>query len=196
MAKKKQSQLEPKINLPSAPNLQFPLIITILALLVLIAGMALFAYLGIQAFSQFLNLPLIQPPTHSLCKGTAGCWTGNVTRVVDGDTLVFEPAGAESERRVRLALANTQEKNESDWAEATSFTTARCLGKEALIDQDDKQMLDRYGRTVALVYCGEGIANGKSLNEELLSFGLATIWQSYCAKSEFRNEPWARANGC
>src|SRR4051812_40762354 len=52
------------------------------------------------------------------CLGTADCFTGVVTKVVDGDTLDVNDV------RVRLALVNTAERGETKYAEAREFVKA------------------------------------------------------------------------
>ncbi len=54
------------------------------------------------------------------CLGKADCFTGVVTRVVDGDTVDV------SDIRVRLALVNTAERGEAKYTEATEFVK-KCL---------------------------------------------------------------------
>ncbi|MEM2760552.1 MAG: thermonuclease family protein [Nitrososphaerales archaeon] len=120
------------------------------------------------------------------CKGAALCFEGIVTRIVDGDTVDVDG------KRIRLALVNTPERGEPGYSEARNFTSALCpLGSTVLVDQDDKQMYDRYGRMVAVVYC-----DGTLLNAELLSAGHAIILTSFCNVSEFGTEAWAKMFGC
>jgi endonuclease YncB( thermonuclease family) len=120
------------------------------------------------------------------CKGTTLCFLGIVQHIVDGDTLVI------SNITIRLALVNAPERGEGGYAEAEDFVETLCpVGSRALVDQDDKQPIDRYNRVVAVVYCGE-----HNLNMELLNAGHAKILTEYCSRSEFENEAWARQFGC
>jgi len=122
----------------------------------------------------------------SLCKGSADCFTGKIDYVVDGDTLDVNGV------RIRLALVNTPETGESGFNEAKQFTKNLCaIGSSALVDEDDKQTTGSYGRTVAVVYCGD-----YNLNEELLKYNHAQILPYFCDKSEFNNEDWAVKFGC
>lgn len=122
----------------------------------------------------------------SLCKGSASCFTGTVTKIVDGDTLDVDGT------RVRLALVNTPERGQPGYREATSFTAALCpVGSNAIVDEDDRQTAGSYGRMVGEVSC-----SGKLLNEQLLTAGHAEILTSFCGKSEFASETWARQFGC
>lgn len=119
-----------------------------------------------------------------LCKGSALCYTGNVERIVDGDTLDI------GGKRIRLALVNSPEAGEAGYNEAKTFTASLCpVGSQATVDEDDGQTGGSYGRTIAVVYCG-----GKNLNAELLDSGHAVILTEFCSVSEFALEDWAA--GC
>jgi micrococcal nuclease len=123
---------------------------------------------------------IIYQENNELCRGSAACFSAKVERIIDGDTI--EVNG----KRIRLALVDTPERNELLYAEAKAFTARLCpVGSEVLIDQDDKQRYDRYGRMIAKVYCSD-----KILNAELLSNKLAVIDKRFCSKSEFADEPW------
>ena len=65
------------------------------------------------------------------------------------------------------------------------------MGSLVIVDQDDTQTFDVYGRIVGKVTC-----SGKVLNSELLYNGYATILTEYCRKSEFFQEAWATKYGC
>lgn len=120
------------------------------------------------------------------CRGSAACFAGKVDRVIDGDTLVI------SNVTIRLALVNVPGKNEKAGMEALNFTANLCrVGSTALVDEDDGQRDGSYGRTVAVVYCGK-----KNVNEALLSNGFGSMYIDFCRRSEFRNEDWAKRNGC
>lgn len=123
------------------------------------------------------------PPKDPRCLGSALCFEGTVTRIVDGDTLDVDG------RRVRLALVNTPEVGEAGYEAATQFTANLCpIGSRALVDEDDGQTGGSYGRIVGVVWCGDKIANG-----ELVNSGNGTILTEFCPVSEFRHEPWASA---
>lgn len=131
------------------------------------------------------NTPITNQDTYG-CSGTAKCISEKVIRIVDGDTIYT------TNYKIRLALTNTPEKNEPGYSEATTFTARICpVGSLAVIDQDDYQLYDAYGRMLAIVYC-----DGKSLNAELLYNGHAEILTEYCDSSEFSSEMWAQKFGC
>lgn len=104
----------------------------------------------------------------------------NVTKIIDGDTIQLDNGD-----RIRLAIANTPERGEDGYKQASSFTAKTCLNKIALVDYDSKQSKgDRYGRDVAAVVC----IDMHFINKELLDQGHAKIYDYYCKpnKSEFR----------
>ena len=121
-----------------------------------------------------------------ICAGTAECLEGEVTKIVDGDTLYIEGV------KIRLALVDTPESGEAGYHEAKDFVEGLCPeGSQAVADQDDWQLEDQYGRMLAVVYC-----DGKNLNHELLDHGHGVILTSFCALSEFGDEAWAVEHGC
>lgn len=129
-------------------------------------------------------VPGSEPATQ--CTGSASCFSGAVTRIVDGDTIDVNDV------RIRLALANTPERGETGYGEAAAFTAGLCpVGSTALVDEDDGQTSGSYGRMVAKVFCG-----GRNLNADLLEAGHATILATYCSESEFAGEEWAVRHGC
>lgn len=116
------------------------------------------------------------------CIGSAHCFAGTVTRIIDGDTLDV------GDTRIRLALVNTPERGDAGYSEATDFTASLCpVGSTVLVDQDDGQLQDVYNRMVAKVFCG-----GENLNAALLESGHAGVLTTYCDESEFASEAWAR----
>jgi endonuclease YncB( thermonuclease family) len=120
------------------------------------------------------------------CLGSADCFEDDVTKVVDGDTLYVGGI------KIRLSLVDTPESGQSGFEEARNFVINLCpVGSIALVDQDDYQLYDNYGRMLAVVYCG-----GKNLNKELLEEGHAVILTQYCDDSEFEDQKWARDYGC
>ena len=111
---------------------------------------------------------------------------GQITRVIDGDTLIID------QTTIRLSLVNSPERDERGYQEAKDFALTVCpIGVNAEFVEDTWQPLDKYGRSVGLVYC-----NDMMLNELLLTNGHAEISTYFCDKSEFGSEGWARAYGC
>lgn len=147
---------------------------------------------GFFELKRMESTPSINPQTStsndklSLCKGTALCLSGKVTKIVDGDTIYLK------DYKIRLSLTNTPEKGEKGFKDATYFTKKLCpVGSTITVDQDDKQPYDKYNRVVGKVTC-----SGKVLNSELLYKSHANILKQYCSKSEFSGEAWAQKYGC
>ena len=113
-------------------------------------------------------------------------YDGQITRVIDGDTLLID------QTTIRLSLVNSPERDERGYQEAKNFASTVCpVGAHAEFIEDTWQPVDKYGRSVGLVYC-----NDMMLNELLLTNGHAEISTYYCDRSEFGSEGWARAYGC
>ena len=113
-------------------------------------------------------------------------YEGQITRVIDGDTLLID------QTTIRLSLVNSPERDELGYQEAKDFALIVCpIGVNAEFVEDTWQPIDKYGRSVGLVYC-----NNMMLNELLLTNGHAEISTYYCDRSEFGSEDWARAYGC
>ena len=113
-------------------------------------------------------------------------YDGQITRVIDGDTLLID------QTTIRLSLVNSPERDERGYQEAKDFASTVCpVGANAEFVEDTWQPIDKYGRSVGLVYC-----NDMMLNELLLTNGHAEISTYYCDRSEFGSEGWARAYGC
>ena len=124
--------------------------------------------------------------TPTNCKGTAACFYGSVTKIVDGDTLNVDG------KPIRFSLTSTPERYETGGPEATKFLQTICpIGSQALVDEDDGQTQGSHGRILAVVYC-----NGMNLNEEILDAGLGNLSTGFCSASEFSNEDWAKKHGC
>jgi len=120
------------------------------------------------------------------CAGTLPCMVLTVSEIIDGDTIYAD------HHKIRLSLTNTPEKGELGFQEATLFTAMHCpVGSTILVDQDDLQPVDVYGRILGKVYCEGGV-----INEILLSNGHANILTQYCDTSEFSGDNWAQSYGC
>ncbi len=121
----------------------------------------------------------------SKCLGVANCIDGIVTSVIDGDTL--EVNG----QSIRFALVDTP-KLKYDGGQALNFLEEICpIGSSVVVDQDDSQLEDKYGRLLGVIYC-----NDLNLNKELLDSGLGNLYSAFCDQSEFKNSNWAKKHGC
>ena len=125
------------------------------------------------------NLP------YSKCSGTAGCTTGIVTSIIDGDTIKVDG------QSIRFALVDAP-KLKYDGGQSGKFIEEICpVGSTVVVDQDDDQLQDKYGRLLGVVYC-----NDLNLNKELLDSGLGDLYSAFCDQSEFKDSDWAIKHGC
>jgi micrococcal nuclease len=97
-------------------------------------------------------------------------FTGEVVRVLDGDTIeVMHDGRAE---RIRLSGIDCPEKGQPFGNRAKQFTSSLTFAKQVTVLQKDR---DRYGRTVADVI----LPDGSLLNKELVRNGLAWWYRRY-----------------
>jgi micrococcal nuclease len=117
-------------------------------------------------------------PSVYMAASTKFDYQGQVTRIIDGDTLEVD------EIRVRLVGVDTPEHGEAGYAEAAEFVRSLCpVGSPAGLDIDDREPRDKYGRTLAVVHCG-----GVHVNRELLRRGHADVM--FIPPSEFNPYSW------
>lgn len=122
---------------------------------------------------------------NSMCLGNARCISGTVTKIVDGDTIQVD------DEIIRFALVDAP-KIKYDGGQSLGFIEQICpVGSTTIIDQDDMQLEDKYGRILGVVYC-----NDMNLNKELLDLGLGDLYSAFCEQSEFSTEKWALKHGC
>jgi micrococcal nuclease len=93
-----------------------------------------------------------------------------VIAIKDGDTIEILKDG--KPLRIRLYGIDAPEKNQDFGSRARQFTSDLVFGK--LVDLEIKDT-DRYGRTVGIIY----LADGRSLNEELVREGFAWHYKAY-----------------
>ena len=128
-----------------------------------------------------------QPPPglQPSCPRAVGlCIVRNVTRVIDGDTLVVE-----GELHIRLVLVNAPELNQTGGPESRDYLKSLCDGTRALVDEDDFQIgQDPYGRVLAVVTCA-----GMNANAAMIDSGHAVTYYAFCSASEFGPAAWS---GC
>ena len=122
---------------------------------------------------------------NELCLGSARCISGTLVKIVDGDMLQVD------DEVVRFALVDAP-KIKYDGGKARNFIELICpVGSPVVVDQDDSQLEDKYGRILGVIYC-----NNSNLNKELLDLGLGDLYSAFCDQSEFRHSDWALKHGC
>ena len=142
--------------------------------------------LTVAAYHYFFRRDYFRGPEDHRCSGNGSCFTGVVTRVVDGDTLDVNG------ERIRLVLVDAPERDTREGPAATQFLRELCpVGSTAVVDQDDWQRTDNYGRMLAVVWCGV-----RRVNEGLIRSGHARLYRRFCRESEFGAQPWAVELGC
>ena len=97
---------------------------------------------------------------------------GKVVNVADGDTITVLMPDFE-QVKVRLYGIDCPEKKQAFGQKATQFTAQRVAGENVRVQIMDT---DRYGRSVGVVYT----ENGTNLNRELLTNGLAWVYDYFC----------------
>ena len=99
---------------------------------------------------------------------------GKVVRVADGDTIsVLQNS---KQYKIRLYGIDTPEKKQDFGQRAKLFTSNMVFKQLVTVVAYD---IDRYGRTVGMVYIGQ-----KCLNEELVRNGLAWVCHACVHESE------------
>ena len=100
-------------------------------------------------------------------------WSGIVVGISDGDTITVMHEGRGE--KIRLYGIDCPEKSQAFSKKAKKFTSEMVYGKTVEVEPKD---IDRYGRTVALIY-----VDGKSLNETLVKNGFAWVYRKYCKEA-------------
>jgi endonuclease YncB( thermonuclease family) len=99
--------------------------------------------------------------------------TANVISIKDGDTIEILLNG--KPQRIRLAHIDCPEKNQPFGTKAKLFTSAKCFGQTVTLAHNHQY--DRNKRLIAEVI----LANGDTLNRELVKAGLAWHYKKYSA---------------
>ena len=97
-------------------------------------------------------------------------FSGKVIEIIDGDTI--EVLENNNPVRIRLAEIDCPESHQDFGQKAKTFTSELAFDKNVKVLVKD---IDRYGRTVAEII----LPDGRSLNRELISAGLAWWYQRY-----------------
>ena len=116
--------------------------------------------------------------------------SGTITRIIDGDTLVFNGD------TYRLSIIDTPERGEDGFDEATNAVNGLCpVGSTAYVEDDSLQGQDRYGRYLGVVWC-EGNDYSVTVGEYLSDNGhLKKFYTNFCGNTEAATSKWAEASG-
>jgi len=118
------------------------------------------------------------------CLGDSRCFTGTVSKIIDGDTIVVDG------QSVRFALASTPELNVPTGTAAKEFVKKICpVGSKVKVDEDDGQTQGSYGRIIGVMYC-----NGVNLNQAVIDEGFGNLFFDKCEDSEFSDYSWSGCN--
>lgn len=93
---------------------------------------------------------------------TLGAETGQVVRIVDGDTIDVQIGGQTF--RVRYIGMNTPETGQPCAAEATNYNAELVMGKTVTLVTDVSET-DRYGRLLRYVYVGDVFVNAELVRQ-------------------------------
>lgn len=93
--------------------------------------------------------------------------TGQVTRVIDGDTIDVRIDGETA--RIRYLQVNTPERNEPCYNESTGYNAELVAGKTVTL-VPDRELVDRYDRWLRFVYVGD-----LSVSRALVEQGYAEV---------------------
>jgi len=119
--------------------------------------------------------PATELPENEKPSTTAG---DRVVAVKDGDTIVLLQNGGQV--TVRLYGVDTPEKTQDFGQKAKQFTSDLVFNKYVRLIPKNK---DRYGRTVGTII----LADGRSLNEELVRNGFAWHYKAYSTDKNLAN---------
>ena len=111
---------------------------------------------------------------------------GKVISIADGDTITVLQDN--KQYKIRLYGIDTPEKKQDFGQKAKQFTSDMVFKQYVKVVSYD---IDRYGRTVGMVYIGQ-----KCLNEELIRSGLAWVYKKYCSESFCKQWSRGRSKFC
>ena len=100
-----------------------------------------------------------------------------VMKVSDGDTITVLNLETSEKIKIRLYGVDSPEMNQSFGTQAKEYLTEQILNREVQLEIKN---IDRYKRTVAIVYLGN-----ININELMLSEGWAWWYEAY-AKKEYK----------
>ena len=117
----------------------------------------------------------------------------HVDRIIDGDT--FETTIDGQQTSVRLSGINSPEKKEFMYQEAKDFLSAKILGKNVTLKFTNEKT-DKYGRTLAYVFLGEGNESPDvNVNVLMVKEGYANYY-FYSGKDTYSSALISAWDGC
>lgn len=108
----------------------------------------------------------------------ATAWEGVVVKVLDGDSIRIKRNGRIDE--IRLYGIDAPEYKQPYSNKAKQYVRRMVYRQEVVVEEMD---VDRYGRTVALVFLKD-----KLVNRELVGAGLAWYYPRYCRRQPLCGE--------
>ena len=131
--------------------------------------------MGSRWFPQFILVCLVSAFACSLlAQDSLPVLVGNVTKIVDGDTIDVQLSSGPI--RVRLHGVDTPERGQPWGKESTAALTALVMGKEVDIEPFSQ---DRYERMIGIVFLGD-----LNVNLELVKRGHAWAYRQYMRKED------------
>ena len=112
-------------------------------------------------------------------------YTGQVTKVADGDTLTLITKSGEK-HRVRLARIDAPERSQEHGPAATSYLTNKVDSQTVTVKSEKT---DRYNRLI-----GEVFVDKQNINDQLVRNGLAWQYTQYDQSSELAELQQAAQN--
>jgi micrococcal nuclease len=137
--------------------------------------------------------------TLSSSHGDCGSWDALavVVRVVDGDTFraritcvsgaFINRVNIGTEYRVRLADINAPELGTVEGERARSALESLIQGRTVMLDVDDADVFDKYGRIIAVAYIDYNETHILNINKWLVEEGHARVWDH---PNEFNPGTW------
>lgn len=105
---------------------------------------------------------------------TSHAFPGKVVGITDGDTVKILRTDSRIQVKIRLASIDTPEKKQAYGQQAKKFTASLIGNRMVEVKPITK---DRYGCTVAYIYC-----DGEDINLKIVKNGYAWVYRKYAPK--------------
>lgn len=103
-------------------------------------------------------------------------FTGQVVRIIDGDTV--EILSNRNTTRVRLAAIDAPEKRQAYGEKSRQFLARLIFGKNVDVASQGK---DRYGREIGFIF----LPDGENVNLMMVKNGMAWVYRQYSNDAAF-----------